>query len=457
MGTPGRNDPCPCGSGHKYKKCCLRSKDEERATAHRSHDVRESAIARLLDYVSSPQFDTIHETAWNMFWGDLEELPPDELDELLEDPDSDSKFDAFFTLDFELESGGSLIDLFLDAKRSKLDLREREYLERLRGARLRLFEVLAVDPAAGVHLADLETGSGLTVQDFGAVELIQWDVIAARVTTDDRGVSTFEAGLYVYPAGAQTECVRYLKAARREFLKASPAREASFPRFRALLLHHLWLDLVVCAAPPELLTVEGDRAEPCRVIFDLHDERALRAALARRADVEHGAQTVRWIDRNLDGPGLLGVLRFETGTAVLDVLSRPRADRGRGWLEALAGSAVAFREVRSESMVAAVRRLALDEVSETAQPTRSERFREVAGDSQRQWLDTPSPALSTRTPREASRSKSLRPRVIDLLKAFENQTERDRRAGLEIAPVDWMWSELGLPRPEPTRQRTLFK
>ncbi len=31
MAKVGRNDPCPCGSGKKYKKCCL-SKDEE---AHR--------------------------------------------------------------------------------------------------------------------------------------------------------------------------------------------------------------------------------------------------------------------------------------------------------------------------------------------------------------------------------------------------------------------------------------
>jgi SWIM/SEC-C metal-binding protein len=23
-GTPGRNEPCPCGSGKKYKKCCGR-------------------------------------------------------------------------------------------------------------------------------------------------------------------------------------------------------------------------------------------------------------------------------------------------------------------------------------------------------------------------------------------------------------------------------------------------
>lgn len=22
MATPGRNDPCPCGSGKKYKHCC---------------------------------------------------------------------------------------------------------------------------------------------------------------------------------------------------------------------------------------------------------------------------------------------------------------------------------------------------------------------------------------------------------------------------------------------------
>jgi preprotein translocase subunit SecA len=25
--TPGRNDPCPCGSGKKYKKCCALKQD----------------------------------------------------------------------------------------------------------------------------------------------------------------------------------------------------------------------------------------------------------------------------------------------------------------------------------------------------------------------------------------------------------------------------------------------
>jgi hypothetical protein len=29
---PGRNEPCPCGSGRKYKQCCL-AKDESEARA----------------------------------------------------------------------------------------------------------------------------------------------------------------------------------------------------------------------------------------------------------------------------------------------------------------------------------------------------------------------------------------------------------------------------------------
>ena len=35
IGKAGRNDPCPCGSGKKYKQCCL-DKDEAGARAART-------------------------------------------------------------------------------------------------------------------------------------------------------------------------------------------------------------------------------------------------------------------------------------------------------------------------------------------------------------------------------------------------------------------------------------
>lgn len=39
---PGRNEPCPCGSGRKYKQCCLH-KDEEAAREQRAQAAAEAA------------------------------------------------------------------------------------------------------------------------------------------------------------------------------------------------------------------------------------------------------------------------------------------------------------------------------------------------------------------------------------------------------------------------------
>jgi tetratricopeptide (TPR) repeat protein len=63
MAKTGRNDPCPCGSGNKYKKCCLtndeatdrerlaesRSERDERAAEHQSQlQEFNAAIAAML-------------------------------------------------------------------------------------------------------------------------------------------------------------------------------------------------------------------------------------------------------------------------------------------------------------------------------------------------------------------------------------------------------------------------
>jgi tetratricopeptide (TPR) repeat protein len=62
MDKTGRNDPCPCGSGKKYKKCCLptheaderqraaeqQAERDQRAAAHRA-SLREARAAMLAD------------------------------------------------------------------------------------------------------------------------------------------------------------------------------------------------------------------------------------------------------------------------------------------------------------------------------------------------------------------------------------------------------------------------
>jgi tetratricopeptide (TPR) repeat protein len=43
--TIGRNDPCPCQSGKKYKKCCI-SRDEARASEQRRATNQRNAVTR---------------------------------------------------------------------------------------------------------------------------------------------------------------------------------------------------------------------------------------------------------------------------------------------------------------------------------------------------------------------------------------------------------------------------
>lgn len=47
MAKPGRNDPCPCGSGNKYKRCCLQ-KDQaaESAALQVAAEARAAEAAR---------------------------------------------------------------------------------------------------------------------------------------------------------------------------------------------------------------------------------------------------------------------------------------------------------------------------------------------------------------------------------------------------------------------------
>ena len=47
MAKPGRNDPCHCGSGNKYKKCCLAKDAAAQALPDRSDDERGISVERF--------------------------------------------------------------------------------------------------------------------------------------------------------------------------------------------------------------------------------------------------------------------------------------------------------------------------------------------------------------------------------------------------------------------------
>ncbi|AGY92093.1 hypothetical protein SPICUR_05595 [Spiribacter curvatus] len=52
----GRNDPCPCGSGRKYKRCCLHSADAQRA-----EDLHQSVTEELHEAIGEQAFASMEE------------------------------------------------------------------------------------------------------------------------------------------------------------------------------------------------------------------------------------------------------------------------------------------------------------------------------------------------------------------------------------------------------------
>ncbi|MGE5245141.1 MAG: SEC-C metal-binding domain-containing protein [Betaproteobacteria bacterium] len=58
---PGRNEPCHCGSGRKYKHCCL-EKDEAEAAAARARAEAEAAARPHEAAAAAPKRPPKHQT-----------------------------------------------------------------------------------------------------------------------------------------------------------------------------------------------------------------------------------------------------------------------------------------------------------------------------------------------------------------------------------------------------------
>ena len=328
MSDIGRNDPCPCGSGKKYKRCCL-AKDAPAPGAWTTGE-RDSALASLMRFARRAELDGDRAAAEVTFWGKrLEGMTPAEAREAMDFEQSRVGFHEWLVFDSPLHGGGTIVERFLARAGGGLRSGERRYLERMRLSHLRPYEVQAVRRDEGLDLLDLWANKRVRVcERLATRQLVQWDILAARVILGPEGNPVLDGSPYLYPPRGKELILRFLRRLGRSLRGKLPrADEATFFKSIGMAFHDLWLELAARRPPPTLVTAERDE-----------------------------------------------VVRL-----VLATVSRQRAERGRALLEAAAGPAVAYRATSSESVPRALeRRPARRARSEDRRAARSRR-RDRAG------------------------------------------------------------------------------
>lgn len=465
----GRNAPCPCGSGLKYKKCCLlrRQSDSRRDAAARSaRERRNEVVGHALGWLRRHHQDA--------FFAALDEFESaTAVDDGRPLSETEDEYFKMQTLEWALAEGVTEIDgrevrlrdLVLEAG-IVLEADHRLWLERATEEPLRLWKIVTVSPSEGLELQDLLDEGAETVwatERAGSRTLRRLDVIAARLARWDDGWEI--AALYSIPDHEVLSLVRRIEDEVGTG-RADPRQARRVGR----LIRDTWVRLFTQRRyPPKIVDSGGDPIELTTDHWQVVDEDELKRRLAAQPDVvgNRDGSWSRLQDPEAETSRSLLALNSGKRPDRLEVFAQTRklADEGRLWLEGVAGPSLRFltREIvdpMSERVLggeaAGGRSMAIESVrigdetppdpeGEIPPDLKSRLIEKLYRQQYAGMADCSIPALGDKTPRQALREPGGERRVRLWLEGFEkNERRMAEDDGRDPVDLGFLWQEIGL-------------
>lgn len=172
----GRNDPCHCGSGRKYKDCHLRIEEEWRSQQLRLRNAQDQLLQRILAKATESEAAEL-QTAFDRYWQQRYQFA--QLAELNQrEGYGADRFMVWFAFDYRQSDGQTLVEQMVDQmQESDLSPLERQLLPTWVNVRLRPYQVERLHPNAGATLRDLLTGEALILADSHASLRLELDEV----------------------------------------------------------------------------------------------------------------------------------------------------------------------------------------------------------------------------------------------------------------------------------------
>lgn len=420
----GRNEPCPCGSGKKYKRCCLVT--DEQATRPPGQDLHDLDHRIFVDLGTWARRRFHAESA-----GVYDEYPI----EFGERKEHLTLFAAWVAYERKID-GRVLADWYLEERGRNLMTHERAWLTAQLASWLSIWEIIEVEPGKSIRLRDQLTGAERTVSEVsGSQTLSPHLLLLARVVEQD-GLSLL-IGMHPSPLTPQVGRDT-LDHVRTELgLAKTTTPEELRAADRPTRLIEIWQDAVEEVENRPLPRLQNTDGEDLVLIEDHYKlvgtgaRAAVEAELSNLRDVHRPEPSerkglYRVVRENAPGAAmqdtLVATIAVKAREMVVETNSRQRADVLRGRMESLCGDRVRFQHRKEKDPFEAMAKQG-GKPERTAPkpegPAVDALLRDFKARHYATWPDDSLPALDGLTPREAAAQPKYRARLDSLLKEME--------------------------------------
>lgn len=173
----GRNDPCWCGSGKKYKDCHLPVEDAQRTEQRKLRQAHDTLLPKILEVAE--QMPEAFPAAFALFWqGQYSPQQMSDLDDL--EDRGPERFLTWFAFDYAHEDGRTLVEKLAEAASQgdfEVDAFEARLLHAWLPVRLRPYVVLEVRKGKGFTVRDLLDEQVCQVEEHSASRRVQVDEV----------------------------------------------------------------------------------------------------------------------------------------------------------------------------------------------------------------------------------------------------------------------------------------
>lgn len=387
----GRNEPCWCGSGRKYKKCHLGREQlplSERAGWLYAKACQHALLNGWDGVLTEAGFERCRHAI---------DDDPDALADAMEDP---------LVMDAVLFEGGAFAE-FLEVRGSLLPDDERLLAEQWLLAERSVFEVERVRGGQGVTVRDVRTGDTHEVRERTASrQLKPGQLVCARVVPAGDSMQFF---------GGVEPVALHERDALIGLLDTEPDPVELVARLSRRF------------APPALTNTEGDPLAICEATARVGDPAVIEAALDETYERAEGDEPPRWFE-NVTTHGMSRIratLVLEGETLRVQTNSEARMDRVLATLarmdpglRVLDDSRRPVRDMREAAELASQLPAGDDDVLDPDDPMVAAALAEFIREYESKWLDEPIPALDGHTPRQAADDPTRRGDLIRLLDSF---------------------------------------